>query len=184
VSSPAIWQHSSIYEASCEPVRGVCLLKINCRVADDTSKTTPFMRLDGQVSGAHQIFQVAGFHLLAGHDLLDGRSLRISPEWRPWRDDSSELDCRRSGSAACPARWPSAGAVSGGDGGEHALGRAWSLIDALGQARTQTPQPRQRDSSRRPSCAWACAGRRLRRAPWPRPDRPQRICRSRCRRRR
>jgi hypothetical protein len=28
-----------------------------------------------EVSGAHQIFQVAGFHLLAGHDLLDGREL-------------------------------------------------------------------------------------------------------------
>jgi hypothetical protein len=81
------------------------------------------MRQMDEVSGAHQIFQVAGFHLLAGHDLLDGREL--------------ENHAQNGGHCAmipvglivenqvlqlAPLDSHQHGAVGGGDGGEHALG--------------------------------------------------------------
>ena len=75
-----------------------------------------------EVSGLQEVFEVAGFHLLAGHDLLDGRELENHAEdgghgaMIPLRliveDEVLEL-------AALDGH--EHGAMGGGDGGEHAL---------------------------------------------------------------
>ena len=81
-----------------------------------------------EVSGAHQIFQVAGFHLLAGHDLLDGWDLEnhaqngghgaMIPVGLIVEDQVLQL-------ASLDGHQH--GAVGGGDGGEHALGAGVEL---------------------------------------------------------
>ena len=91
-----------------------------------------------EVSGAHQIFQVTGFHLLAGHDLLDGREFEnhaqngghgaMIPVSLIVEDQVLQL---------APLDGHQRGAVSGGDGGKHTLGAcveldgcAWAGADA------------------------------------------------------
>ena len=86
------------------------------------------MRQMDEVSGAHQIFQVVGFHLLAGHDLLDGRELEnhaqngghgaMIPVSLIVEDQILQLS---------PLDSHQHGAVSGGDRSEHALGAGVEL---------------------------------------------------------
>ena len=86
------------------------------------------MRQMDKVSRAHQIFQVAGFHLLAGHDLLDGRELEnhaqngghgaMIPVGLIVEDQVLQL---------APLDGHQHGAVSGRDGSEHALGAGMEL---------------------------------------------------------
>ena len=75
-----------------------------------------------EISGLHEVLEVAGFHLLAGHDLLYGRQLEnyaedgghgaMIPLCLIVEDEVLELAALDSHEH---------GAVGGGDGGEHAL---------------------------------------------------------------